>query len=279
MSEALRRLSKVLHTSNGHERRSSGEFSPVGSGGHGLSKVLHTSSGHTESSPTGTGSHSASPHRKSLAQVLHLDKESFSGSEYESGSEYDSDGMSKNAQKRMRRKQKHDSKTRLSLESRDESEEWLQKRLEEVRRSETEDMKARYGQLPLMQSQTKVVDHRIDIDTINKDVLGKEVCFRARLHHVRNMGPKLVFLIFRQQISTIQGVLVEDAGRISLSMLHWAEHLRTGNVMLVKGIVQEPTSPVKATSIHLVEVGITSLHVIVRRSEPGKFHVCTTNSN
>ena len=121
-----------------------------------------------------------------------------------------------------------------------------------------------------MQSQTRAVDHRIDIDTINEDMLGKEVCFRARLHHVRNMGPKLGFLIFRQQISTIQGVLVEDPGRISLAMLHWAEHLRSGNVMLVKGIVQQPTSPVKATSIHLVEVGITSLHVIVRRSEPGK---------
>ena len=246
MADAFRRLSKVLHHPNGHERRTSAEVSPSGS-----------------------GSHSASPHRKSLAQVLHLERESVSSSENESESEYDSDGMSKNAQKRMRRKAKHESKSKLSLEARDESEERLQKRLEEVRKNETDDMRARYGQLPLMQSQTRTLDHRIDIDTLSEEKLGQEVCFRARLHHVRNMGPKLVFLIFRQQISTVQGVLHEDVDRISLAMLHWAEHLRVGNVMLVRGIVQKPTSPLKATSIHLVEVGITSLHVIVHRSEPG----------
>lgn len=158
---------------------------------------------------------------------------------------------------------------RHSTDSRDESEERLAKRLEEVRKNETPEMSNRYGQLELMQSKTRGTDERVDIDTINTDMIGKEVCFRARLHHVRNMGPKLVFLIFRQQISTIQGVMVEEPGKISIAMLHWAEHLRTGNVMLVKGVVQEPTSPVKATSIHDVEVGISALKVIVRRAEPG----------
>ena len=178
--------------------------------------------------------------------------------------------MSNNARKRMARKQKHESKMRHSVDSRDESEERLVKRLEEVRKNETPEMSARYGDMGLMQSKTRGTDNRIEIETINNEMLGKEVCFRARIHHVRSMGPKLVFLIFRQQIHTIQGVMIEDPGKISIAMLHWAEHLRTGNVMLVKGVVQEPTSPVKATTIHDVELGLTFLKIIVRRAEPGK---------
>ena len=170
----------------------------------------------------------------------------------------------------MIRKQKNESKMRHSIDSREESEERLLQRMQEIKKNETPEMSARYGDMGLMQSKTRDSDTRIQIDTINKEMLGKEVCFRARLHHVRAMGPKLVFLIFRQQIHTIQGVLVEDTGKISAAMLHWAEHLRSGNIMLIKGIVQEPTSPVKATSIHDVELGITTLKVIVRRAQPGR---------
>ena len=157
------------------------------------------------------------------------------------------------------------------MESRAESEERFQKSLEEVRRNETEEMKARYGQLPLMQSTSRGTDNRIDIDTITDEMAGQEVVFRCRLHHTRAMGAKLVFLIFRQQISTIQGVLNEEPDAISMAMLHWAERLRTGNVMKVRGIVQKAQTPIKSTSIHNVEIKITELKVIVRRAEPGPY--------
>jgi len=53
--------------------------------------------------------------------------------------------------------------------------------------------------------------------------------------------------------------------------LHWAERLRTGNVMKVRGIVQKAQTPIKSTSIHNVEIKITELKVIVRRAEPGPY--------
>lgn len=217
-------------------------------------------------------SQSPGPHRRSLAHFLHLgENKDYLSSDNESDlSDFDSDGMSKNAQKRAIAKQrKHEQRSRLSLEHRDDSEERIKKRLEDASKTETDDMKARYGDLPLMQSTTKHTTDRLDISTVTDEMDGKEVTFRCRLHHVRNMGAKLVFLIFRQQISTIQGVLVEEPGKVSAIMIHWAEHLRTGNIMLVKGVLQKPQIPVKSASIHTMEVKVTYLHIVVKRAEPG----------
>ncbi|KAK5458393.1 aspartate--tRNA ligase dps1 [Exophiala xenobiotica] len=247
----LKKITKHVPTRGSDSPRASGEFSP-------------------------TASSSPGPHRRSLAQLLHLEKDKdYTSSDNESDiSDFDSDGLSKNAQKRALAKQKkREQRSRLSLENRDDSEERIKKRLEEAAKTETADMKARYGDLPLMQSTTRFTTERIDISTITEDMVGKEVIFRCRLHHVRNMGAKLVFLIFRQQISTIQGVLVEAPGKISAVMIHWAEHLRTGNIMLVKGVLQKPQIPVKSASIHTIEIHVTDLHTIVKRDEPVPFSV------
>ena len=156
------------------------------------------------------------------------------------------------------------------MQSRDSSEDRGNKRLEEAAKTETAEMKTRYGALPLMQSTTRNVDKRINIDTISEEMEGQEVAFRCRLHHVRAMSAKLVFLMFRQQISTIQGVLHDDPGVISEIFLHWAEHLRTGSVLLVKGLVQKVQVPVKSASIHGVEIKVRELKLIVARAEPGE---------
>ncbi|ETI25828.1 aspartate-tRNA(Asn) ligase [Cladophialophora carrionii CBS 160.54] len=246
-----------------------------------LSKHVHPNGGtdspkHGDGHSTPISSQSPGPHRRSLAQFLHLgDKSDYTSSDNESEmSDFDSDGMSKNAQKRAIAKQrKHEHRSKLSLDHRDDSEERIKKRLEEAAKAETDEMKSRYGDLPLMQSTTRNTHHRLDISTITEEMVDQEVVFRCRLHHVRSMGPKLVFLVFRQQISTIQGVLVEEPGKVSAIMIHWAEHLRTGNILLVKGALQKPQIPVKSASIHTVEIKVSDLHVVVRRAEPVPFSV------
>ena len=246
----LRKLSKVVVHPNGAESPKHGD-------------------GHRES----LSSQSPGPHRRSLAQFLHLgDKTDYTSSDNESDmSDFDGEGMSKNAHKRALAKQrKHEHRSKLSVDHRDDSEERIKKRLEDAAQTETDDMKARYGDLPLMQSTTRHTHDRLDISTVTEEMAGKDVVFRCRLHHVRSMGAKLTFLIFRQQISTIQGVLVEEPGKVSAIMIHWAEHLRTGNIILVKGTLQKPQIPVKSASIHHMEIKVNDLHVVVRRSEPGK---------
>ena len=250
MSGPLRKLSKIVHPANGHhERKESGDLSPHGS----------------------HGSQSPGPHRRSLAQILHLEKDYASSSDNESDTEgFDSDSMSKNQQRRLATKaKKKEAKSRLSLEHRDDSEERSRKRLEDAAKVETDEMRARYGDLPLMQSTTRNTSTRIQLDTITPEMLGQEITFRCRLHHVRNMGVKLVFLIFRQQLATIQGVMVEKAGEIGPLMMHWAEHLRTGSIVLVTGTLKEPDIPVKSASIHNIELQVSKLKIVVKRAEPG----------
>ncbi|EEH42912.1 aspartate-tRNA(Asn) ligase [Paracoccidioides brasiliensis Pb18] len=211
-----------------------------------------------------------SPTRKSLASFF-LDKDIASSSDdlYSD----DSEGMSKNEQKRRARKQKRESGTRLSGEVREHSETRRKEREEQAAREETEEIKAHYGDLPLMQSRERPRENLLKFDNITVDLVGQEVMFRARVHHVRRMSSKLVFIVFRQQIITFQGVLAEKAGQVSTFMIQWAEHIRVGSIVKVKGKLSKSLVPVVGCTIHDVELDIEKLHVIVRREEPVPFSV------
>lgn len=258
-----------------------------------MSTVL-SGGAHRKSTPTGeltpqsSQGSSGSPHshnRKSLAMIFHHGSQiesSGTDSDTDSGLE-DDNGMSKNAAKRHASKQrKREIRARMSIERNSmESEEQRKLRLDAAREKETVDMRARYGDLPLSQSTTRNSDKRVNVGSLTEDMVGQEVCFRARIHHHRNMGQKLAFVMFRQQISTIQGVLVEEVGRVGPLMMHWAEHLRTGNIMRVRGIVQKPAVSIRSASIHHLEVKITHLHTIVKREEPGQQNLleCASRAN
>ncbi|PGH07239.1 aspartate-tRNA(Asn) ligase [Helicocarpus griseus UAMH5409] len=211
----------------------------------------------------------SSPPRKSLASFF-LDREhGYSSDDLPSD---DSELLSKNEQKRQARKQKRESRTRLSDETRERTE--SQKReYRQAEKEETEDMKARYGDLPLMQSRNRPRESTLKFDDITEDMIGQEVTFRARVHHVRNLSSKLIFVVFRQQITTLQGVLAEKSGEISTVMIQWAEHVRAGSIVKVKGVLTKPLVPVEGCTIHGVELNIRELHVIVRREEPIPFSV------
>jgi len=256
---AFKRISTAL-SHDDKKRSSSGTRTPTGDSANGIT------------SPTG------SVKRGSIAAILHRFDRKNDYSSGTSDSETDSDdlddGTSKNAARRLERKQKKkEIRARMSMDSgRDESEERLKQRLQEAMSKETDDMRARYGELPMSQSTTRNTDKRIDVDTLTEEMIGQEVAFRARIHHHRNMGQKLAFIMFRQRISTIQGVLVEEPGVVGPLMIHWSEHVRTGSIMRVRGVVQKPAVPVKSASIHNLEVKITQLHIIVKREEPGGTH-------
>lgn len=226
-------------------------------------------------SPTSASQSPASWKRRSIAAVFQKDKDKVGDvSSSDDFSDDDSSGMSKNQMKRMKRKQEKDqSKSRLSIESNAESHEGRTKRLEEAEKSETPEMRARYGVLPLVQSTSRGTDTRIQLGSITPEMVGQEVCFRARLHTVRNMSAKLTFLVFRQQVETIQGVLHEVPGQLSVLFVHWAEHLKTGAILRVKGTIKKPDIPVKRCSIHDMELHITELHLIADREASVPFSV------
>ena len=125
-------------------------------------------------------------------------------------------------------------------------------------------------------SQVKT-ERRLDAlpDITNKKA-GEHVAFRARIHHIRPLGTspyalcisssslvvigaKIVFIILRYQMTTVQGVLTEDDVTVSQNMVRWAEGINRESIVLVEGTVQDPPEDqqeVKSTSIHNVEIKI-----------------------
>ncbi|KAJ5916178.1 hypothetical protein N7504_000193 [Penicillium tannophilum] len=214
----------------------------------------------------------ASPRRSILGNFFR-DRDYVSSSE-DFSDDSSSGALSKNQQKRLVREQRRTERSRLSEEAFSESDH--RRKEEEIAKSaadETPEMKARYGELPLMQSRDRLREVRTPLDGITAEMVGQDIYFTARLHVVRRMSAKLVFLVFRQQLSTFQGVLHERAGISSLAMVQWAEHLRVGSFLRVRGKLQKPEVPVLGCSIHDVELAIDSIHLLVKREEPVPFSV------
>ncbi|EEH11166.1 aspartyl-tRNA synthetase [Histoplasma capsulatum G186AR] len=213
---------------------------------------------------------SPSSPRKSLASFF-LDRDVVSSSDDLPSD--DSDFMSKKQQNRHERKLKRESRARISGEISERSESLKRERDAQAAREETDEMKARYGDLPLMQSKQRPRQNLIKFDNITPHSIGQEVTFRARVHHIRNMSSKLVFVIFRQQVTTMQGVLAEKPGVISTLMVQWVERIRVGSIVKVRGVLSSSKVPVTGCTIHDVELDIQELHVVVHREDPIPFSV------
>ncbi|KFY27476.1 hypothetical protein V493_03460 [Pseudogymnoascus sp. VKM F-4281 (FW-2241)] len=126
------------------------------------------------------------------------------------------------------------------------------------------------------------------------DKIGHIVTFRARIHTIRRLSTKLIFLIFRQQTTTIQGVLQAErpddgrysqqnkdpnsdgnasAGIISEQMVRAVLHYPLESIVLVKGKIRSPPEPVHSTTIHDAEIQVHELHLISQLSEHVPFSV------
>lgn len=217
------------------------------------------------------------PGRRSIAQFMH-GKEFVYSSDDMSGDDDTPNGMSKNQARRharnRSRRSNDSSGSRFSMsETREESVSRRREKEEKARQEESEEMRARYGELPLMQSRDRPRLNLTKFEDITADKVGEEITFRARLHVVRRMGTKLVFLVFRQQVTTFQAVLAEKKDVVSTTMVQWAEHISVGSIMKVKGVLKKPAVPIIGTTVHDVEIHVRELHIIVRREEPVPFSV------
>lgn len=109
--------------------------------------------------------------------------------------------------------------------------------------------------LPLTTSTERKSEH---ISKLSGEDAGKQVVFRARVHHARAMSKHILFLVFRQNIGTIQGVLTEGE-TVSQNMLLWAESIHHESIVWVEGVLQTPQNEqheVKSSSVRDVEVKI-----------------------
>ncbi|KAI0766828.1 aspartyl-tRNA synthetase cytoplasmic [Trametes elegans] len=153
---------------------------------------------------------------------------------------------------------------RADREAKDDEDTRLRK--ERLKKAHDEDpLRDNWGDLPLNMSQSRAERKYDQVRDIPNKQEGDHVVFRARVHHIRPLGSKIVFLVLRHQYTTVQGVLTEEADKVSQTMVRWAEGISRESIILVEGVIQRPPpnqENVHSTSIHEFEVKIAKLFVI-----------------
>lgn len=132
---------------------------------------------------------------------------------------------------------------------------------------------------------------------------GEAVNFRARIHALRRMSPKLLFIIFRHQTTTIQGVLqsleipsnidrmswtdtlggeliltgmqYEEDQKMSISedMIRDVRHYPIESIVRVLGKVRKSPTRVRNATIHSYELEVYKVHKLVNLTERVPFTV------
>ncbi|KAI9789309.1 MAG: hypothetical protein M1833_002433, partial [Piccolia ochrophora] len=170
--------------------------------------------------------------------------------------------MSRNQSRRRNKRDQQEERKRAS-ESRDrELENHRREEEERAAREEPEELHARYGTLPVNQSAEWPQERRDSIDSMPSRADGDQVIFRARVHTKRPMSARLVFVLFRQQASSIQGVVEEKEGVVSNHFVRWAQHIPTESIVLVRGTIRRPEERIERPTIHEIEIVVESLHII-----------------
>ncbi|KAF2836372.1 aspartyl-tRNA synthetase-like protein [Patellaria atrata CBS 101060] len=263
---------------NSHQySRNSGTFPrPNGSdsprGGRTSKDIIRSSGtfGHRSRNSLG----SRSPIR-GLREKLHIGGDDSSGSE-DLPLNRDGEPMSKNQQRKHERQASREARRKEVEEKEAEFLKFRQEEEERAAREEPPEAKACYGMLPVNHYAGEWTHaERTILQGISAKDVGKELFFRARIHHLRKLSSHLVFFVFRQQTVTIQGVLHEH-DNISRWMMYWAEHRNVEDVVLVKGVVQEAKSKqgeVTGATIHDVEISVHEMHVEASVTEPLPFTV------
>jgi aspartyl-tRNA synthetase len=224
---------------------------------------------------TGSLSHAAPSPIRAVKEKLHIGNDSSSDDERPLNR--DGEPMSKNQQRKLEKRALAEERKRETQEKEKEIEERRRQMAEQADRELTPEQKAKYGSIHPNSYAGDITntEDKINIKDLSAKDIGKEVYFRARIHHLRKMSSKFVFFVFRQQIATIQGVLLEH-GDISKYMLYWAEHLSAETVVLVRGVLQEPQSrqgEVIGATLHDVEISVHGLHVEAAVTEHMPFNV------
>lgn len=175
----------------------------------------------------------------------------------------------------------------------------VKKTEQDFRNGERPESFALFKPLSMNMSKYRPNEERFDFKVFDLEALeGKTITFRARVHTIRRLSAKLVFVVFRQQTITIQGVLTTGGKEISTKashplnseandvangephtptiseqMVRAVEHYPIETIVLVKGRVRRPPAPVQATTIHDAEIAVEEIHVVARVAEHVPFTV------
>lgn len=101
-----------------------------------------------------------------------------------------------------------------------------------------------------------------DITHINGARAGESVVIRARVHTSRATGNKMCFFVFRQGVSTIQGIITADEKTISKPMVKFCVGIPSESIVVVHATISKPVDEVKSCTISDAELAIDKIYVV-----------------
>lgn len=113
---------------------------------------------------------------------------------------------------------------------------------------------------------------------------GQVISFRARIHTIRRMSARLVFIVFRQQTITIQGVLqgfqphseggpATPNGTIPERMVRSVERYPNETIVVVHAKLRKSPQRIKNATVHDYELEVYEVHKVVSLAENVPFSV------
>lgn len=106
-----------------------------------------------------------------------------------------------------------------------------------------------------------------DITKINASRAGETVTIRARVHTSRATGNKMCFFVFRQGVSTIQGIITADENTISKQMVKYCVGIPAESIVVVEATISKPVDEVKSCTVSDSELAIHQIHVVAEVKE------------
>merc|ERR1712032_484014 len=122
-----------------------------------------------------------------------------------------------------------------------------------------------FGDLPLTMSKTQTKRKWTHLSEIGSSG-GKDVLVRGRVHGLRVVSKKLIFVNLRQGIHTVQCVLSEGKNT-PRAMLNFTKAIPTESIVDLTGKVKKTADPVQGCSISTVEIEIASIFTVHKPEE------------
>ncbi|XP_071926683.1 aspartate--tRNA ligase 2, cytoplasmic-like isoform X2 [Coffea arabica] len=128
---------------------------------------------------------------------------------------------------------------------------------------EADPLATNYGDVPLIELQSKAVTGRkwTEVADLNEELKDQVVLIRGRAQTIRAVGKKMAFLVVREKGFTVQCVLTVTPDVVSGQMVKYAAALSKESIIDVEGVISVPKDPIKGAS-QQVEVQVRKLYCV-----------------
>lgn len=111
---------------------------------------------------------------------------------------------------------------------------------------EVDPLAANYGDVPLVELQSKAVSGRTwtPIGQLEAELKDQRVLVRGRLHTSRAVSKNMSFVVLREKGYTVQCILSVKADLVSKQMVKFASGLSRESIVDVEGVITVPENPI-----------------------------------